>query len=70
MNYKIEKDKILPRTKYPFDKMKKGDSFLEPDFKRANTLKASASMFSKFIKGKMKFSVRKEEGGYRCYRIK
>ena len=71
MDYKIEKVE-LPKEwgSFPFEKMKKGDSFLETDFERVNTMKVRAHYFSKSKKGKVKFSIRKEDGGYRCYRIK
>lgn len=70
MSYKIEKNKpIKTYSKFPFKTMVKGDSFLETDANRLNSLRVSASNFSKSTKGKIKFSIRKVEGGYRCYRI-
>jgi len=71
MDYKIESNvKPPPKGKFPFANMKKGDSFIEKDVSRLNTLKVNAYYFSKAKGGKVKFSVRKEGDHYRCFRIK
>lgn len=72
MTYKIEKVAPKPavRNGYPLDLLKVGESFLEANWEKSNSLKVAASYFNTQSKGKKKLSVRKEEGGYRCYRIK
>ena len=71
-DFKIEKDIKCPepRTrnlKYPFDDMKCGDSFAfnSDIYVRVS---ATASYYSK--KDNMKFSIRKDGDGYRCWRVK
>lgn len=70
MTYKVTKKVSLPKAKFPFSSMKKGDSFLEKNPSRVNTLKVSAYNFAKSKNDKVKFSIRKVDGGYRCFRIK
>lgn len=73
MTYKIEKVGPPPANgsnKFPFDKLKKGESFLETDFGKVNMLKVHAHKYAAARKNKVKFSVRKEGDGYRCYRVK
>lgn len=71
MSYKIEKNvEFVPKMAFPFSKMKKGDSFLETDLSKLNTLRVNAFLFSKSKKGEVKFSIRKDGINYRCFRIK
>ena len=56
--------------KYPFEKMKVGDSFLVPPETKYETVRYS---FYRFIHRKnlnWKFTVRKTPEGHRCWRIK
>jgi len=70
MAYKVEKNNPIPaKTKFPFATMRKGDSFLETDANNLNSLRVNAVNYSKKSNSKIKFSIRKVEGGYRCYRI-
>lgn len=70
MTYKIERVGMPNKGDFPFKKLKKGDSFLETDDKLVPLLRVKAVMYSKDKKGTVKFSIRKDNGGYRCYRIK
>ncbi len=69
---KIEKNIQVPheypRTshKYPFSEMEIGDSFIIKSNHRL--VAAAAVMYAK--RNNMKFSVRKFEGGWRCWRVK
>jgi hypothetical protein len=67
---KIEKGlPLVPynNTRWPFDSMEIGDSFLIPSQTKSSTVSAAARFHSK-IKG-TKFSVRKTPDGHRCWRI-
>ena len=76
MTYVIEKGIPTPelralavrRTKYPFAKMKIGDSFFVPNGK-VNTISVSVATFHKNNKPK-RFTCRTVEGGIRVWRIK
>jgi hypothetical protein len=63
---KIEKGRPLPRS-YPFGKMEVGDSFLIPKHIRPQTVQIAAVRY--WHKTKKKFSVRKTEDGYCCWRV-
>lgn len=67
---KIDKNVPVPtsRYKYPFTQMKKGDSFLVATKELAVGLRVLAAQYSRRYAG-VKFSVRKHEGAYRCWRI-
>lgn len=70
--FKIEKGKPLPRrrnhaSKYPWEKMKVGDSFAVTG-RDGNSVRASASLAG--IRMRMKFSVSYEGEGYRVWRVK
>jgi len=71
--FKIEnKPVIRPRVesrKYPFDKMKVGQSFYfeVADFSDLNRVRSAASQYSK--RHHVKFSLIREGEGYRCGRI-
>jgi len=71
--YKIEKGIALPQGKakkqtiYPFAQMEVGDSFFVEGKTIANV---SSSAVHHALKSEKKFSVRKENGGVRCWRIK
>ena len=81
--FKIESNIPLPNggtlrgTKYPFGLMKKGDSFLvaTPDDgkekdKKVASISNSVSTFRKADANKRtKFTVRKVDGGVRCWRV-
>lgn len=54
----------------PFDKMEVGDSFLIPNEIPYKTVRVRAIQFSKLKKKHYKFSIRKVENGYRCWRVK
>lgn len=54
----------------PFEKMDVGDSFLIPKEILYTTVRVRAIQFSKQQKSKPKFSIKKVENGYRCWRIK
>lgn len=51
-----------------FAKMKDGDSFLIPKMDLVNNVKVAAYTYGK--KHKIKFTVRKTDTGYRCWRVK
>ncbi len=75
MKYEIEKGIEIPGSKYPFMKMEVGDSFfveskLNELAKNRNVLSAACYVFGQKTKSKSKFTVRKVEGGLRCWRIK
>jgi hypothetical protein len=75
MDFKIEKGLPIPPGKgrggmYPFDQMEAGDSFFvadDPGIKGTSVSNSAASYERKHNK---KFSVRKVEGGWRCWRVK
>ena len=70
MAIKIQKNiPVPPRTRplrFPFDKMKVGDSFLVKGVKPAN-LYQSAHTYGRRMKEK--FLVRSVDGGVRCWRV-
>lgn len=69
--YQIEKDVPMPQdkreVKYPFAEMEVGDSFLA-DCKQAS-VQNNARVFAK-ANPPMKFKVRPEGDGARCWRVK
>jgi len=74
MEFKIEKGIAIPErkggtVKYPFEQMEVGDSFFVPESAevRRSNFSNSASSYGKRT-GK-KFTVRKVEGGWRCWRV-
>ena len=69
--YKVEKGIERPSgnygsTKYPFFTMKVGDSFGVPIEKKDSVYKCASSYGSRHGQ---KFSVRKFDGAYRCWRV-
>lgn len=71
MAYEIEDIPLenISKSEYTplFEKMKVGQSFLEPDPNKVNNLKVSSNYYSK--KHGVKFVIRKVDGGHRCYRV-
>jgi len=64
---KLMKDEGRGRpNKYPFGEMEVGDSFPVPEGDGFRS-RCAASAYGK--RYSMKFSVRKYEGGYRCWRV-
>ena len=64
---KIDSNIPLP-TKWPFAKMKVGDSFAVPDDVKRQAIAVAAMRYG--IKNDMKFTIRKTlEGNLRCWRI-
>jgi len=54
-------------TRYPFDKMKVGDSFLVPSDVTRQAVAVAATRYGR--KHNMKFSTRQlKDGGFRCWR--
>ena len=68
---KIEKGIPFKETKspLPFEKMDVGDSFLIPKEILYTTVRVRAIQFAKLKKSNHKFSIKKVEKGYRCWRI-
>ncbi len=64
----IQKGYCLYESKYPFKKMKIGDSFLATKAIKISSLRTSAAQFGK--RHNIKFLTRKVEGGLRIWRIK
>jgi hypothetical protein len=71
--YRIEKDIPIPpqkrRSRYPFEDMAVGDSFIVPVSKR-NSLAGSISRFQNFIDSSKEFTYRQMDDGYRVWRTK
>lgn len=68
MSYEIEKGIKVPtkaHSKYPFDKMKVGDSFLVPA-EQQNHARVTAYAYAK--RNNIKIVVRKVDGGFRIWR--
>jgi hypothetical protein len=69
--YPVEKN--VPRSRksgavYPFAKMEVNDSFkFDGNEKDARTIRSAASMHA--ARTGTKFSIKKDNGGYRCWRI-
>ena len=68
MKFKIEHNVPQPGPKYPFAKMKPGDSFFFAGKENRTKISNAAINYGKHHG--MKFMVRKIERGYRCWRIK
>ena len=67
MAYEVEKDvPMTPRRKYPFDDMGVGDSFFLPVADREK-INSAARYYGK--REDKKFSIKKFDNGYRCWRI-
>lgn len=76
MEVKIEKGIPIPKTRgrkneYPFNEMEVGDSFfIDGDDKEASRVRVSFCQMKRRNKNfKKKFTVRKVEGGFRCWRF-
>ena len=76
MSYEIEKNVPIEGkkrlSKYPFDKMEVGDSFLVPkeDYNNIHSMRAALFYTIKKVDPNMKISTRTVEGGIRVWRIK
>lgn len=75
--YKIEKNVPIPYgagspggNKYPWREMDVGDSFPIKTEKEAKRISAAACWYSGSHKDEVRFSVRKNGKGYRCWRVK
>jgi hypothetical protein len=73
-NIKIEKNIKIPAmygrySKYPFGEMKVGDSFLIERADELGNLRQAASHWARRNGGKAKFSIRKWEKAFRCWRV-
>lgn len=73
MSIKIDKSVAMPArasrtSKYPWAKMKVGNSFLLP--KKVSKAATSSGAYQAGIKYKMKFAVREFNGRLRCWRVK
>jgi len=70
---KIDKVGSIPtnpvRVSYPFLDMSVGDSFLMTEFKKAESARIAALLFSKRKSLEWKFSVRKVKEGWRIFRV-
>lgn len=65
--FKIDKSvTIYGCYKYPFDKMIVGDSFAFPD-ELSQKIRCAAWRYGK--KNAMKFIVKKQQDGFRCWRV-
>jgi hypothetical protein len=73
MKYKIEKGIKSPAAggwKYPFKQMQPGDSFLiKEDAMEVARIRTAAYHYGRENKG-IKFSIRKTDSGFRCWRLK
>jgi len=77
--YKIEKGVPMERkrnnvVRFPFDKMKIGDSFFVPEKDQAPfyvqaSVYSAANSYNRFHGTKLRMSTRKEKGGVRVWRI-
>ena len=67
---KIEKNVPMPPRGYdlPFDQMEVGDSFVLPEKVSHGYARGLIHKFQK-TNGKKKFSLRRTETGYRCWRM-
>jgi hypothetical protein len=79
--YRIEKNIPVKRIArgviiYPFADMVRGDSFLvpaatQPEYKRiSNSLHRQVRMFNKQFSADPEYTVRRVDGGVRCWRVK
>ena len=60
---------LKDRASYPFQEMDIGDSFLLTEYKKAESARIAALLFSKRKSLKWKFSVRKVSEGWRVFRV-
>jgi len=60
---------VKDRASYPFMQMDVGDSFLLTEYKKAESARIAALLFSKRKSLQWKFSVRKVSEGWRIFRI-
>ena len=77
--YKVDKNVPLERkkkvhTRFPFDKMKVGDSFYIPKKDQLQSaavasVYAAANSYNKTFSTRIKISTRKDDGGLRVWRI-
>ncbi len=79
--YKVDKGVTMPegtdrRNRYPFKSMKIGDSFFVPDkdtkgkLRPDHTIREASQGYRLRHNKEARFSVRKVEGGHRCWRTK
>lgn len=67
MTFEIIKNKPIPGN-YPFDQMEIGDSFMIPQGVRQQSVAVAATRNSK--KTGRKFSIKRTQEGYCCWRVK
>jgi hypothetical protein len=60
---------IKERAIYPFKKMEVGDSFLLIEYKKAESARVAALLFTRRKSLPWKFSVRKVPEGWRVFRV-
>jgi hypothetical protein len=69
----IDKQGTVPplkeRVSYPFNKMDVGDSFLLTEYKKAESARVAALLFSKRKSLEWRFGVRKVTEGWRIFRL-
>lgn len=72
LEIKIEKNIPIPTIscKFPFDKMQVGDSFIIPDEIPHTRVRVKCIQYVKKNNLSHKFSIKKVNKGYRCWRVK
>jgi hypothetical protein len=58
-----------PRVRYPFSEMGVGDSFIIFDYKKAESARVAALLFTKRRMPSWRFSMRKTTEGWRLFRL-
>ena len=58
-----------PRVRYPFSEMDVGDSFIIFDYKKAESARVAALLFTKRRMPNWRFSMRKTTEGWRLFRL-
>ena len=60
---------VKDRASYPFNQMDVGDSFLLTEYKKAESARIAALLFSRRKSLQWKFSLRKVSEGWRVFRV-
>jgi hypothetical protein len=60
---------VKDRASYPFMQMDVGDSFLLTEYKKAESARVAALLFSRRKSLQWKFSLRKVSEGWRVFRV-
>jgi len=60
---------VKDRASYPFMQMDVGDSFLVTEYKKAESARIAALLFSRRKSLQWKFSLRKVSEGWRVFRV-